>query len=62
MADMSDWELLGAQLEKRHVDLEAASDLGRLLARVHMETSRENVTEERWAELKTKFECVDFSL
>ena len=57
MQDLSDWELLGNHLENNGPDLNVASELGRVLAKMHQDTSKMNVTPEYWEEL-SKFRWV----
>ena len=56
MEDMSSWELLGTQLQAGRVDVEAAASLGRLLANMHIATSKKHITPQRWEELLAKYE------
>ena len=55
MQDMSEWELLGTQLKKRNVDLDAATFLGQQLGKINMQTSQDVLTSEKWQEMTHKF-------
>ena len=55
MQDMKGWDLLGDQLKKQHIDLQAATNLGELLAKIHKETTKEALGAEKWQELVKKF-------
>ena len=55
MQDMSDWEILGDQLRKRQIDLDAATFLGELLGSMNVKTSRGALTTDGWQEMMARF-------
>ena len=57
MQDLSDWDILGHHLQNMGPDLNVASEMGRVAAKMHQGTSKRNVSTEYWEDLN-KFRYV----
>ena len=51
MEDLGDWELLGSSLKKKGPNLDVATTLGNVLAKIHLATMKGNVSPDYWKAL-----------
>ena len=58
MQDLKGWELWGDQLQNSGPDLNVASELGQVVAKMHWATSKQNVSPEYWEQL-SRFRYVE---
>lgn len=55
MEDMGHMMILGDNLLKGEINLEAASNIGKILAQMHWATARKNISQTEWQQLEEVF-------